>query len=335
MSARNQNQAATPTSANVRNRFSAATIAGFSLLTLVLIVGAIAAGLYSHGHRWFIVATPSMGTTAPVGTFILTTPADTSDLAVGDIISFRPPTTPDEVYTHRIETIDADGTVHTRGDINGASDPWALTDADLVGKATTVAPYLGWIFRAIPYLAIGLLALFTVTGRILTGPRLASARIVGTSVIISVTSFVLRPWTNMVMLTNTVEDGQATTTVVSTGVLPIRVEAKDGTTADLLPGELGIVSTPTDGHIGRYEVLSTVNLPWWGWVIFAVICLLPLIWCITVGLPAATDSATEPALDVPVGADATNSHPSSDIDAEIEKLLVELRETIPPRMYSV
>ncbi|RFA13148.1 hypothetical protein B7R22_14210 [Subtercola boreus] len=94
-----------------------------AILLAVLLLAALV--FFITGGRWFVVQTPSMGETAPVGTLILTTPTN-GQVAVGDIITFRPPTSPGEVYTHGIIAISADGAISTRGDINGATDPWQL-----------------------------------------------------------------------------------------------------------------------------------------------------------------------------------------------------------------
>jgi len=68
-----------------------------------------------------MVTTPSMGPAAPVGTLILTRPVRIGDTRVGDIIAFHPPTEPRETFTHRVVTVDPDGGLRTRGDINGAT----------------------------------------------------------------------------------------------------------------------------------------------------------------------------------------------------------------------
>ena len=105
---------------------------GWTVLTVAVV--AVALGFQASGGRWFIVETPSMGQAAPVGTFVLTQPVAVGDLAVGDIVSFHPPTAPGEVYTHRIVSTDG-GLVTTQGDINSVSDPWTLSDGDLIGRA--------------------------------------------------------------------------------------------------------------------------------------------------------------------------------------------------------
>ncbi|MCB4209087.1 S26 family signal peptidase, partial [Arthrobacter sp. UM1] len=76
-------------------------IAGFALVAAVL-VGALA------GLRAFIMETPSMGTAAPVGSLVLTAPAQTGDLSVGDIVTFKQDGAK-ETHTHRVIAAGKDG----------------------------------------------------------------------------------------------------------------------------------------------------------------------------------------------------------------------------------
>ncbi|WP_434318962.1 S26 family signal peptidase [Leifsonia sp. P73] len=70
---------------------------------------AILAAFWSTGWRWFIVESPSMGRTAPVGTLVVTSPVSVSAVHVGDVITFHPPTSPDETYTHRVREVTPPG----------------------------------------------------------------------------------------------------------------------------------------------------------------------------------------------------------------------------------
>src|SRR4051812_5422095 len=92
-----------------RRRIRASTLAMGAWMLLAATIVVVALGFQLSGGRWFIIETPSMGTVAPVGTFVLTEPATMGELAVGDIISFHPPTAPGEVYTHRVVALDAAG----------------------------------------------------------------------------------------------------------------------------------------------------------------------------------------------------------------------------------
>ena len=270
---------------------------GVVALTLVGMLVAVVFFL-ANGGRWFIVATPSMGVVAPVGTLVLTEPVQVSALHVGDIISFHPPTTPAEIYTHRVIAITSGtattpGAISTRGDINGATDPWTLHTADLIGRAATVLPGIGWLVRGVPILAIGLALVLLLTRLVPSLQWRASLRIVGVSLVVSVAAFVLRPFTGVQVLQTFVQGQHAGATVVSTGLLPIKVTAVHGNEVNLLSGQVGQLSIPTYLHDGSYRIASGLHLDIWGWIVFFLVCCTPLIITLTVGLPPKTESTQE------------------------------------------
>jgi signal peptidase I len=247
----------------------------------------------SGGGRMFIVETPSMGTAAPVGTLVLTEPTTVAALEVGDVISFRPPQARDEVYTHRITAIDANGAISTRGDINGADDPWFVTQPDLVGKATTLLPAVGWLIRAIPYLAIGFTLVWLIT-RLVRSPTLRAAdRIVGFSLVATITTVILKPFAGVVLLAAVADGSGARATVVSTGILPIRVDAVKGGFARLSSGEVGSIDAPTLASSAEYQLSTALDLPFLGWVVFWLICCIPLFVILLVGLPSESTASLQ------------------------------------------
>lgn len=258
-------------------------VAGTALIAAALL-------FHLHGGAWFIVKTPSMGTTAPVGTLILTTPAKATDLHVGDVIAFHPPTTPNETYTHRIIKISATGLISTKGDINGATDPWQLTDSNLVGNATVVLPGLGWLIRALPIVLLGIVVVFLATARVRDATRKTASRISGISLAASIAAFFLKPFTGVVVEEVTTTGSHAGATVVSTGLLPIRVQALHGTHVDLVAGQVGHVTVPASAHQAFYSLSTALHLSVWGWVILISICCLPLLWTMIVGLPAKEEA---------------------------------------------
>ena len=266
-----------------------------ALLVLVSVCGTalIVAAILFHlqGGQWFIVKTPSMGTTAPVGTLVLTTPITVSNLHVGDVIAFHPPTTPGETYTHRIIKIGPTGLISTKGDINGATDPWQLTGSNLIGKATVILPGLGWLIRGLPIVLLGIVIVFLATARMRNATHKTSYRIAGISLAVSIAAFFLKPFTGIVVETTSVQHGSPTATVVSTGLFPIRVTATHGTHTDLYTGQLGQVHVPASAHHGFYAITTGLHLSLWEWAALIGVCCLPLLWTLIVGLPAK-DEAT-------------------------------------------
>lgn len=251
----------------------------------------VAAIFWISGGRWFIVESPSMGQTAPVGTLVLSTPVSIDELSVGDIITFVPPAAT-EVYTHRIVKIGSAG-LTTRGDINGATDPWVVGQADIVGQATRVLPGIGWLLRSIPFLVIGGMVVWFLSGFLRTGLRRSIARILGFSLVATITAFILRPFVGVAILELATGQSGAEATIVSTGLLPIRVQATGGTFVDLVSGQVGKLNIPGLLDNGSYQLASTLNLSLWGWILFGLACATPLLWCLIVGLPPVDEKEEE------------------------------------------
>lgn len=104
-----------------------ATITAFALL----LVGGVSWRL--TGGNWAVIATPSMGRAAPVGTFILIRQQPISAVHVGDIVTYRPRNNATEMISHRVVHRLPDNSLVVRGDINGSPDPFPVRDVDLVG----------------------------------------------------------------------------------------------------------------------------------------------------------------------------------------------------------
>ncbi|CAQ02868.1 S26 family signal peptidase [Clavibacter sepedonicus] len=269
------------TSRSIRRRtvvMRAATVLLTALVAVTLLFQA-------SGGRWFVVQTPSMGTTAPVGTLLLTTPVLLEDVQPGDVVSFHPSTTPDETYTHRVIAVDADG-LTTQGDINGAVDPWKTDQAHLVGEATTILPGFGSLAKGVPLMLAGLVIVMILTRLIGSPTHRASMRMLGGALVAAFTVFLLKPFVGLVVLDAATRGSDVEATVVSTGILPIRIAAEGGTATTLAAGQVGTITAPA-GDAGRFhDVSSTLDLPLWGWVVFFGLCAIPLIWTLVVGLPA-------------------------------------------------
>ncbi|MGL4339466.1 MAG: signal peptidase I [Rhodoglobus sp.] len=275
----------TSATASRRGRLAALALWAWGALAAAAVV--VAALFWMSGGRWFIVESPSMGRAAPVGTLVLSTPVSLSELSVGEVVTFVPPET-NTVYTHRIDEITAQGLI-TRGDINGATDPWVIGTADLVGKASTVLPGVGWLLRSIPFLVIGGLLVWFLSGFLRTALRRSVARIMGFSLVVSLTAFILRPFVGITVLEAEASLSGAKATVVSTGLLPIRVQATGGNSVDIVSGQLGQLRIPTLLENGSYQLGSTLNLSLLGWILFGLACATPLLWCLIVGLPPADE----------------------------------------------
>jgi signal peptidase I len=258
-------------------------------LFLVLVIGG-GATCAALGWSLRVVESPSMGRTAPVGTLVLSQRVDSGALRVGDVITYRPPGE-GVTYTHRIVSA-VPGGFRTRGDINGAPDAWTVTPPMIVGRAAALLPGLGTVLRLAPWIAIGMVLVWFATWPIRSARARSSARLVGASVVVTGTLLVLRPVAGYTMLTTAPTPRGLLATVVSTGLLPVRVSPSGGRSVELEPGEVARVLLPAD-PTGHVQLGSVLCLDAVGWCCFAVLCALPLIGVLVVGLP--TDDAAAPA----------------------------------------
>lgn len=148
------------------------------VLLAVAAVAVVVAGVC--GVRLLPVLTGSMAPAAPAGSLVLTVPVAGEDVAVGDVLAFRPPAPyevlDDRPVLHRVVEVRTDGDrpwMTTRGDANAQPDPWrvALYGADL-GRAVLVVPYAGRPLAGGPWAA----AAFVCGGAALAGAVRATRR---------------------------------------------------------------------------------------------------------------------------------------------------------------
>jgi hypothetical protein len=99
---------------------------------------------------------------------------------------------------------------------------------------------------------------------------------------------ILKPFAGVVLLAAVADGSGARATVVSTGILPIRVDAVKGGFARLASGEVGSIDAPTLATSAEYQLSTALDLPFLGWIVFWLICCIPLIVILTVGLPSET-----------------------------------------------
>ncbi|QWS32964.1 S26 family signal peptidase [Curtobacterium aetherium] len=255
--------------------WSVAVIAAVLLTAAVLFL--------TNGGRWFVVETPSMGEAAPVGTLVLDMPVQASSLRVGDIVSYSVAANPDVVYTHRIVEIDPDGGIRARGDVNGAVDPWTLTQDDLVGAPVLLVPHLGWLFKAAPVLLVGTLLIWGLTSAFTDQVTRSSLRIAGGSLTVSYAAFLFKPFVNVTTISNATSPGSVEATVVSSGIFPVRVDAVGGNSVHLVDGEVGRLTITELSRHGHYQLLSNIDLDPTGWAVLVAGCLVPLLLCLAIG----------------------------------------------------
>ncbi|KQO65047.1 S26 family signal peptidase [Curtobacterium sp. Leaf261] len=255
----------------------------FLVVVLAVLLAALA-GAASSGARWFDVQTPSMGTAAPVGSLVVTRPVAIERLRVGDVVSFTPPTERGETYTHRVVEHPTPDTVRTRGDINGAEDPWTLHQSDVVGRAALIMPGVGWVFRALPLLVIGALAVWAGSSLLRRPDHRSAARVLGVSLVVAVTGAVIRPFVAATLVETTTNTDRPVAVVVSTGLLPTTVSVEGGPSVHLHAGEVGRLPLAPSGG-SAHHLMVGIDLDPIGWAVCLAVAALPLLWCLVVGLP--------------------------------------------------
>jgi signal peptidase I len=262
-----------------------------ALACLAVLAGAGVAGYWSlAGGRWYVVRTPSMGTAAPVGTLLWVRPERIADVAAGDIITFQPPGAP-TTYSHRVIARNADGTLSTKGDVNGAPDPWRVTAAELRGKVVAAWPVAGWLVRAAPLLVGGGLLLWLLLRRFTVPRWRAPATLAGVSTLLALTIAVLRPLVGAQLVSFVpTGDGAAEATYVVTGLLPLRVSG-GGESIRLRTGELGTLHMAMPDAGGHFSVHVHPAVPPASWLVLVGVCLLPAIWTALAGIPAPAGMA--------------------------------------------
>ena len=114
-----------------------------ALLGLGLAVFSVGVSFRLLDLRIATVLSNSMQPTFSAGDVVLTRPVAVGALREGDVIAFVPPGSTRPLM-HRITAIRG-GVMTTRGDANGASDPWQLQlTGPTVERAVAVLPYVGW-----------------------------------------------------------------------------------------------------------------------------------------------------------------------------------------------
>ncbi|MFD1722317.1 S26 family signal peptidase [Amnibacterium endophyticum] len=241
-------------------------------------VAACAAAIAVTGARIFVVESPSMGRAAPVGTLVIGLPVQEGQaLRDGEVITYHPPGS-DSTYTHRIVQVEADG-YRTRGDINGTDDPWIVRPDMIVTRAVALVPVAGWLVRLAPAVAGGCAAVWAL-GLLLRDPsRRASMRMLGCSLVLSAAFWFYKPFVGYLLLQARSCTGGVEATVVSTGVLPIRLQAAGDPAhaIDLVSGQVGRLTLPGDAH-GHAGFTAAPHLDLLGWLLLALLCLAPTLW---------------------------------------------------------
>jgi signal peptidase I len=116
------------------------------------------------GLRGYAITGRSMGDALPVGSLAFVRSVEAGENGTGDVVTFRPAARAG-VVTHRVLGRDAGGLL-TRGDANGATDPWRIAPGTQVQRVAFHVPLAGYAVAAARELALGL-ALFALAALVL------------------------------------------------------------------------------------------------------------------------------------------------------------------------
>jgi signal peptidase len=130
-------------------------------------------------YKALVVYSGSMEPTIPVGSVVILTPVQASQVKVNDVITFQRPDNKSELVTHRVIAIESGPQGQqwvTKGDANSTADAWRVTAAGNGWRYYFNVPYIGYLlnwlqsplgrilFLVVPAAALGLLTLYELWG---------------------------------------------------------------------------------------------------------------------------------------------------------------------------
>jgi signal peptidase I len=144
---------AAPSRGGARRLFRALETLAFAVF-LIAAAGTLVLSLGSRflPVRIYSVMSGSMSPALPTGSLVVDRSTPASALRVGDVITFRRPDDMRTLETHRISAIvEMHGAraFRTRGDANGAPDPWLVPARGAGARVVGTVPYLGYAVAAL------------------------------------------------------------------------------------------------------------------------------------------------------------------------------------------
>jgi signal peptidase I len=254
------------------------------------------------GGRFFVVSTPSMSPTVPVGSLVLTRPVPPGGPKVGQIIAFHPPSEPNTTYTHRVYKVLPGPTYQTKGDLDSGPDAWVVLPQDIVGVSTHHYRGVGFLVRGLPWLALGTVIVMIVASMI-TRPRRRLTYLIGGSLVASFALWMVNPLVRGVFVDSGLANSRVRALVVNTGLLPIRFTMK-GATPQHATGGYPATLTAKPPHGGNLLIHGRVDLSLLGWVLLALLCATPLLIAFLVPRDRWVDDDSEPPDEQQVGSDS-------------------------------
>jgi signal peptidase I len=115
---------------------------------IVLGLAAITIGPRIFPYQALVVRSGSMAPTIPTGSIVFYRPIAATRVKKGDVIVFNEPGQTNTKVTHRVYAVENGSSGKffvTKGDANGAPDPWHVPAVGKGWKAVAHVPYVGYI----------------------------------------------------------------------------------------------------------------------------------------------------------------------------------------------
>lgn len=140
-----------------------------TFLVLIMLVAVFALFAPRLGWRIDTALSNSMSPTLKAGGMVVTQPVDSTDIRVGDIITYGSPID-GKVVTHRVIEIREHSPFlfQTKGDLNEDPDPYAVPLENIVGRVWLYIPLLGYAVQFIKT-PLGFILLLLIPGLIIIG----------------------------------------------------------------------------------------------------------------------------------------------------------------------
>jgi hypothetical protein len=219
-----------------------------------------------------------MGTAIPEGSLVASRPVPAGQpLRVGEVIVFREPgaTT---VFVHRVDRVLPGGRLLTKGDLERSPDPWVVRPSDVIGSVQTSIPAIGWIYHSATWLFLSAAVLLATS--LFVGHRARRwILLVGPVVVLAVPLLRYHPLIDGTVLGTSQHGTLAAAHIVDSGILPVHFTMTGGHPVYSAPGQAVDVAGRVPRHgtgPGGIPIHVTAALPWWGWLIVALVCLSPL-----------------------------------------------------------
>ena len=249
------------------------SVVALAMLTLVILMCLVVVGWRMMGGRMVVMETPSMCPRICVGSLVADMPM-TGPPHLHQIVTFYPPGSLTSTYTHQIVHIYPNGMLETKGFANPHHDPWLLAPSGITGRVIFTVPGLGWLLKALPLLAVGVLAWVIVRPHIAPRVRRGWDRVWMTGLMV-LPLMTLHPLLNgQVISSNGKRDLRAT--VVNSGLLPEDIHGAGRVLAHhVRAGHIAHIAVNV-AH-GQPMFSESASLPWWGWLLVFAGVSWPLI----------------------------------------------------------